>query len=351
MHLLASRDGSIPAFPRVLAVVQVDDHVLLIDHAHSTLEYDLKLGDKAPTGQLGRLRGARFHNAGNLVLSFEQGALLLAFAEDMVIAATASGALYVKDSGIAHTDLTSGFTLMTPPAEGKANATPDVKMHGATRLLALTPGLLVTDTGAESFSFSHAHGVQITDSVSSEGSWREAQMIPGKDSAATVLSVLRSGSRATATTLALNATPTLTLTASTDSTSVDPNAGELRLVAGQILWRRGDGWASPLDSKEQYTPTMAIAGARLAERVMSATGTILIKQNSPEPGQCDWTRHRLRGAEVTAATTFKDPLLTVRCDCSATVDLNLASSNGTEALTLRDKRGSLKTYLFLPQND
>ena len=328
-HLAASGDGSMPYFPKILGIAQLSDRLLLVNLDQKKIELDLKLDTKNPVASLGRLRTSSFYQGGQLVLNFENGAMVLDLAEDMVVVASADGTLFIKDSGLGRGDL-AGFTAISDPAISRA--------QGDGRLLAFSPHLVITNRSAFSYTYHHDGGVKKLKAIDGDGTWQQAQFSTGGDTEATILSIMSGGASSLSLTRA-----TMQLKPLANASAVNKGAnGEFRLVAGQIYLRRGDGWLLPSDQEKDLV--MAIPGSRLSERLLPTSGSILIQRSETGQSGCDWTRHKR--ASDTPGSYREDG--SFRIDCGERVEFNLANTAGAEAAVVRGKSGLIKTYLFVP---
>jgi len=331
-HLVERGDGSIPQFPSVLAVVQLSGRILLIDLGSNSIAFDMKLEAKEPTNDLGRLNSAIFAVGGKLVMSFERGGLLIDFPRDMVVAANAEGALFVKDGGIGKGDLL-GFTPVAEQVGGRVKS--------SAKLLVLGPNLLVTDRSAVRFSYGVDAGFTLLGTLDSDGTWRHAQVSWRKESAVSILSI--AGKNAAALDLdAIDAKNLKLIPHGKTHLGLIDASRELRLVAGEIYLRRFDGWAVPSILGE--AAIMAIPGTRLTEQLLPSTGSVFVQNARLGARECDWTRHK---RAASAVGSYREDGV-IQADCAAKVEFNLANAVGDEAVSVLAANGLLKTYLFRP---
>jgi hypothetical protein len=332
----ARGDGSAAFFPRVLAVVQLDGKVVLIDAEQGAVVFDLRLPGEEVASSFGRLVEAQFYRQGALLLRFTQGAMLLDFAQDLVLLANGNGELWLLDRGLGAASRGDAGVFNAVGDEGAST-------KSLAKLLLLTPDAVLTDQGMTRFRLSASRGFVRQSYAESDGTWKEAHSLAGGGEIA-VLSVGNDGAAAVLGARMDDARPS-PLKGATAVKADRRGSGEFRLAQENIYIRRGDGWQLP-ESQDQ-TGASIIPGTRRREKLLGATGTIYAQRVVTGGADCDWTRHRLTRRGTRAAVAYLEDG-GLRASCDAPVEFNAANAEGVEAAVLWEKGTNVRIYLFIP---
>ena len=339
-QLVARGDGSMSDFPRQVTFLQLPDRLVMIDPTadpnatspnHHYFSMDLKLPKKDPLTALGKLASAAYSNRGQLILKFDGGTLLVDLAQDLVIASTSSGELYLKDTGIGRGEML-GFSPIS------ASNSDSVLTHHA-NLLAMSGDWLITSKGATQFSCDLATGCKFGKQLTeSDGTWTQAHKSISDPLKAHLLADKPNGLAVVDLDLAL-----MSLSHNdTTSFSNSLKGSDLYLLADVVMVSEPQAWVIPRSMGAEST--VAIPGARQREQIVAATGSVLAERPGTAPGKCQWTRHRLKNAKDSGY--YEDGILSA--DCSAHAHINQANEFGAEAISIWNSSGNLRTVIFNP---